>query len=92
MVCLNFLCCNVLQCVLQRDAVCVAVCCSVLQCVAVQFTTSITTLQGTENCQYTGVRYKGFPYIFLVATVDIQEGTEFLTGFVTCDMTCSCVM
>ncbi len=37
------------------------------------------TYAGTDNCAYMGVTYKGFPYVFLVATKDIQEGEELLT-------------
>ena len=37
------------------------------------------TYAGTDNCAYMGVTYKGFPYIFLVATKDIREGEELLT-------------
>ena len=39
------------------------------------------TLQGHENCQYTGVTYKGLPYIFLVALEDIPKDTELLTSY-----------
>jgi hypothetical protein len=37
------------------------------------------TYAGTDNCAYMGVTYKGFPYVFLVATKDIREGEELLT-------------
>ena len=37
--------------------------------------------EGQENCQYTGVTYRGFPYIFLIATANIKEGTELLTSY-----------
>ena len=37
------------------------------------------TYAGTDNCAYMGVTYKGFPYVFLVATNDIREGEELLT-------------
>jgi hypothetical protein len=37
--------------------------------------------EGQENCQYTGVTYMGFPYIFLIATANIKEGTELLTSY-----------
>lgn len=33
------------------------------------------------NCQYTGVTYKGFPYIFLVATSLIKKDSELLTDY-----------
>jgi hypothetical protein len=37
--------------------------------------------EGQGNCQYTGVTYMGFPYIFLVATANIKEGSELLTDY-----------
>ena len=42
--------------------------------------------EGRENCAYTGVTYKGFPYIFLIAIQNITKGTELLTRFqYSCD-------